>query len=251
MRNKLFFLALLQVSLLMVSCGEKKQEAPAPDAATEEVTPNKDDASQTDAEMTEESEAAIDSKIDNIRKVWKSQSFEVEPGDITPGIHEFALAFCKQYPDYEPNECLSSYLISPSEYKEEKTGYHINDNKAKGFISASSMAQYTTASNFCYWKRKDDHRLFAAWLLEEFENGGDHALIAFYDYDVANDLMKPEPKLTQMVEDAMKGFDSYAVNLPIDGKNIELIGYKFTEEDSAEPTSYQMIWDGQTFQLKK
>ena len=250
MKKKLLFITLIQVSLFLGACGDKKQEAPAPSDTTEEKATS-NTSEENAAQVTEDEDAsATDSEIANIKKFWQVKSFEVEPGDITPGIQEFALAFCKQYPKFISNKTLSEYLISPKEYNEEKTGYHIDDQTKNGYISSSSMAQYTTASRFCYWKRNDGHRLLAVWLEEEHENESGQHLIAFYDYDVANDVMKPEPALTELVENAMSDFDDYAVVLPVEGKNIELNGYTYSD-DSAETTTYQMIWDGQTFKIKK
>ena len=110
------------------------------------------------------------------------------------------------------------------------------------------MVQYTNLTDVCYWNRKDGHQLVAAYMEDSGEGGWFENLVVFYDYDYANDLMTPEPELTQMIEDRMKKFDAYSVQLPREGKDIEVAGYVIDEEqDNADGITLKLKWDGQTF----
>ena len=63
--------------------------------------------------------------------------------------------------------------------------------------------------------------LVAFWLDEDFENDDLSACaIFFYDYDRVTGNMTPRPEWTVMIENAVKGYDAYNVELPVQGKDI-------------------------------
>ena len=251
-KNNLTAFVIAAMLLSTQACGNKNEndEKNADEEKTEVTgtTKGQNDASEvSDVEATSEDT----SEIIRIKGVWRTQAIEVESGDITPGIKEFALAFCKQYAKYKPNEALQSYLIQPKEYNEEKTGCAIIDEERNGFIASHAMSQYNMNTDCCYWKCDNGHRLVAFWLDDEYENEAASAKLAlFYDYDPATDKMTPKPELTDMIENAAKSFDSYEVKLPSEGKDIVLTKFTNADEDSYESTEQLLKWNGQGFDLK-
>ena len=201
--------------------------------------------------------------ISKIRNVWRTHTFNVEPGDITPGINEFTFAFSKEFDNFEPINVMAQYLYSPSDFKKKGNNnyenkrsqdiefiYTIHDNPRYGYMSCSAQTQYDVAAQSCYWKRKNGNRLVAFYLVEEYEEPAESdRLLMFYDYDPAEDTMTPETALTEMVEKKMKKFDTWSVELPEKGKNIIIKGYKYNDDDSCETKEYTMKWDGQNFKF--
>ena len=147
MKNYLTAFVVAAMLLSFQACGNKNEgaEKNADEEKTEFADLTMKDA-EAQEEATEESDAEADdeagSEIEKIAKVWRTQAIEVESGDITPGIQQFALAFCKTYPKYRSNAALQSYLIDPKAYDEEKTGCHINDATKNGFLTSHAMSQF-------------------------------------------------------------------------------------------------------------
>ena len=231
---------------------EKQQEQQASKDSVEAQAGQADKAETADVEKQESQDVQplTDEGIDAISKVWRDRPFNVEPGDITPGVHEFAYAICEQYPGFEANKKMMEYLMDNDECKKERWGYHVTDQPRMGYLRCSSMTQYDTSTTCCYWKRQNGHQLVAVYMNDDHENGDDQQLVAFYDYDPATDVLTPEPKLTEMVENLGKGYDDYEVNLPEKGKDIEVDAFTFSD-DSAQEHQYFLIWNGQTFTVKK
>jgi len=200
------------------------------------------------------------SPISKIKSTWKTHKFNVEPGDITPGINEFTLAFSKEFEQFEPIKVMGDYILSPRDFKSRGNGnfetkssqdyefkYDIHDNPRYGYMSCTANTQFDVSAQSCYWKRKNGNRLVAFYLAEDGEEESEH-LLMFYDYDPLEDIMTPETKLTEMVEKKMKNFDSYSVELPEKGKNIIIKGYK-ENDDNATTKEFTMKWDGQNFKF--
>ena len=60
--------------------------------------------------------------------------------------------------------------------------------------------------------------------------------------------MTPETELTNMVERRVKGYDSYEVELPNEGKDLLIHCYSYNEkEDNAEVDDINLKWNGMTF----
>ena len=247
--------ALLVFPLIIAACAGKseKQQEQQPSESNVEKVGLLDTTATVDNEEQDSQgvQPLTDGGIDEIREVWCDREFNVKPGDKTPGIHEFASSFCKQYPGFLANKKMMQYLMDMKGYNEENTGFHITDRPRNGYLRCSSMSQYDNSTTCCYWKRKNGHRLVAFCMQEDHEaddSGKD--LVVFYDYDVENDLMTPEPSLTDMVEKLVKKHDAYDTLLPDEGKDIEIDAFDFSE-DSAQEYQYLLIWDGQTFKIQK
>ena len=240
----------LAAFLCLAACGKREN------TSSQTNKPVTAMAAKSGGETVQEGAAASDvfsvqeGDIQRIRDTWRKQKIDGGMGDITPGITEFAFAFCGEYKDFAPNAALYTYLMMPGEYKEEETGFAINDKKNNGFVSAHGMGQYDTKTDCCYWNCDDGHQLLAFWLLDEHEDSSDQ-LVLFYDYDREEDILTPRPALTDMIEKAVKGYDSYAVNLPIQGKDIAIDTYTDAGDDSYETGSILLKWNGNGFVQKK
>ena len=250
-------IAILFLALAITACGNKNGENESQEAAKEEVTEKASE--QVNQPIEEETETSVDeqsdfdgSVINTIRKEWKSKTIDVGSGDKTVGISALAFAFCGEYKDYEPNAALYEFLTQPQNYNEEKTGCHVNLDERNGFVSCRAMSQFDLNTDCCYWNRKNGHKLLAVWLTEGHENSeNDAKLVLFYDYDPNTDMLTPEPQLTDIVEKNTASFASYSVVLPDKGKNIEVMTFTENDMDSYDTSSFLMVWDGQTFTVKK
>ena len=203
-------------------------------------------ADQIDSENVADEPAAtaVGSEVQAIAQVWKSRPLNVAAGASTPGIKQFALAFCNRYGDYKACSALTGYLTK----KASDPAFHIEDKARQGYIACRSMAQYPRDLICCFWNCNDGHQLVAFWLDEAYENGESYHLPAFYDYDPASGVMSPRPELTAKVESRMKAFDDYSVVLPDVGKDIVLTGYKIDAvNDCAENTELRLRWNGNGF----
>lgn len=187
------------------------------------------------------------SGIDAIRKTWAKGPFDLDKGDIDPDIETFAFAICKKFPTCKTNKAMMDYLMDPKGYNNEE--YKIESSPRNGYIHCMRQVQTTPITDVCFWNRKNGNKLVAAYMEDTHESGEwAERLVVFYDYDPATDVMTPEPALTKMIENRIKSFDTYAVVLPKEGKDIKVIGYVIDEEnDSADAVNLQLKWDGNTF----
>ena len=234
MRKKFFTAVIMALALTMLACGKKEK------------------TSQEDNASPSEEMADSESVISSIREVWKTKTIDVGNNEGKPEIGQFAFAFCEEYPDYEPNAALQEYLSNPKDYNEDNTDFQINDDTNNGYLSSNFLGQFDFRTDCCYWKRKNGHYLVAFWLCEQFEDMEvPENLVLFYDYDPETFKLTPEPQWTELVEKNTASFTTYEVRLPDEGKDIEVMTYSEAEDDSYEATSFQMIWDGQNFTVKK
>ena len=77
--------------------------------------------------------------------------------------------------------------------------------------------------------------------------------MVFYDYDPDTGMMTPEPELTNMIEKRAKGYTCYYLDLPEEGKDIQMTvvddhGNDMDEDWTEE--SFVLKWDGQSFGWK-
>ena len=186
------------------------------------------------------------SGIGTIRKVWKVNAIDVDPGDQTPGIEQFALAFCKEYPQFPLNRVMRDYLIKGTY---DKSQYEIVNDPNHGYIHCMWEVQTTPVTDVCFWNRSNGNKLVAAYMEDTHESGEWYErLVAFYDFDPATNMMTPEPALTEMIMNRVKKYDCYAVTLPRVGKDINVVGYIIDkEEDSADSKEMLLKWNGMTF----
>ena len=186
------------------------------------------------------------SGIRSIEKVWAAKAIDVDPGDKTPGIEQFALAFCKEYPGFPLNEVLRNYITYDSY---EHSGYEIVNDPSQGYIHCMWEVQTTPVTDVCYWNRNNGNKLVAIYMEDTHESGEWYdRLVAFYDFDPATNMMTPEPALTEMIVNRVKKYDTYAVTLPREGKDIEVVGYIFDEEEDTSDSKEMLLkWNGMTF----
>ena len=251
MINKFLIVALVALPFMLVACGDKAKQSEQ-NAEKKEKTEKAEKKEKSVAKSKVKKDRS-DSEIPTIRRKWASEPLiDVAVGEPAD-IYRFAYAFCKEYAYYKPNKMIFDYIDDPGLYDEDETGFTIDDQPRKGYLSCSLMAECDWSTVCCYWKRDNGHRLVAFWLVEQQESDPlDDHLLAFYDYDPDTDNMMPEEELTEKVEDAMDRFDTYTVRLPADGKDIELIGHDIDEEDdSAENTYYILRWNGYDFRMEK
>ena len=233
MKKHLLAVMLLAAGLMMTACGNNNKQN------------NNKPVVDEKKKVEEPKDEVRTGSIGEIKKVWAKKSFAVDPGDHTPNIETYALAFCDTYPMFEVNRVLANYLVNEV-YDNDQ--YEIISDKKNGYIHCMWEVQYSNFTDVCYWNRKDGHQLIAAYMEDSGEGGWFENLVVFYDYDYANDLLTPEPELTQMIENRMKKYDAYSVVLPREGKDIQVIGYIFDEEnDTADRNELKLKWDGQTF----
>ena len=250
-------MALAAFSFMLIACGDK-QASQEQNAENKSETAKEDNTSaeKTDDAATEEDGFIKEDELhqlSEISRVWASKSLTGIATDKTIDIERFALAFCKEYPTFKPNKAISDYLEAPTKYDEEKSLFHIDNQKKNGFLACRLMTEYDWSTECCYWNRSNGHKLVAFWLSESLESyTKDEHLLAFYDYDPATDTMTPEPILSKKVEDAMSSYDAYTIKLPDEGKDIDLIGHKINlEEDCYDNTCYLLRWNGNDFKMEE
>ena len=253
MKRKFLAIALMAAGLMMTACGNQQKNddvAAEGDSAKSEATAAQDD---------EEFEAPKRG-IESIRKEWAGKSLKVEAKDAV-GIKALALAFCKAYPQCETNKDMRDFLTSPNadkeEYSEDKDyqktgefGYQIYNQPSNGYINCMLYTETNRFTYACYWNRKNGHKLFAAVMDECWEQVNmDQCLVVFYDFDPATGIMKPEPALTKMIEERVKGGDylCYYVSLPEEDKDIEVVAVESVEEEASAEEMWVLKWNGQTF----
>ena len=253
MKRKFLAIALMAAGLMMSACGNQQKNEGA--AAEGDST-----KSEATADEDEEEFEAPKRGIESIRKEWAGKSLKVEAKDAV-GIKALALAFCKAYPQCETNKDMRDFLSSPNadkeEYSEEKDyqkteefSYLIYNQPSNGYIRCMLFTETNRFTYACYWNRKNGHKLFAAVMDECWEQVNmDQCLVVFYDYDPATGIMKPEPALTQMIEERVKGGDylCYYVSLPEEGKDIEVSAVISDEPEASSDDMWVMKWNGQTF----
>lgn len=240
MKKHLLAVMLLAASLMMTACGNGNNNQ------KNNTTPNENNEQKKEEVINTNTEDSFG--IASIRKAWTRENIDVDPGDITPGIEQFALAFCKTYPQYDLNKVLMDYIISPNDYNKDE--YEIVNDPRNGYIHCMWEVQTTPVTDVCYWNRNNDHKLIAAYMEDTHESGEwAERLVVFYDYDPLTVIMTPEPALTEKIEQRMNKYDDYSVILPQNGKDIVVVGYVFDEEnDSADRVEFKLKWDGMTFE---
>ena len=248
--------------LTMSACGSKdKGDVKSAENETEESVESTDNVKTANA--TTANAAGDPTGIVAIRKVWKDKNIDVDAGDITPGIKEYALAFCKEYPKCETNKALMDYLLSPAadtkdvydipaDPKNGEFNYHIESSPRKGHIRCIAEVQTAPLTDVCYWNRSNGHKLFAAYMECTHESDEyDERQVVFYDIDPATGIMTPDIALAEMFEERVKEYDAFSVVLPRDGKDIDVTGYIVDKEnDSADTKDLLMKWNGLSFDWK-
>jgi hypothetical protein len=256
MKRKFLAIALMAAGLMMTACGNSQKN----ESAAIEGDSARSEATAAQAEDEDEFEVP-ERGIDAIRREWAGKPLKVEVKG-TLGIKDFALAFCKAYPQCETNRDLEKFLSSPNANKEEyyeegdfpntgEMGYQIYNKARNGYIHCMLLSETGRDTYACYWNRKNGHKLFAAFMEECWEHTDmDQCLVVFYDYDPATGNMKPEPALTKKIEERVKSDDYlyYYVTLPEEGKDIEVVAIVSDEPEASSDEMWVLKWNGQTFE---
>ena len=233
---------MMMAAMLMVACGDKQKNNGKP------VDSDKLRGKATATTKAETAPASSDDPfgIASVRKAWTGNPIDVDAGDVNRGIEQFAIAFCEEYPQVKTNEAMLNYFMSECKKNEL---YDIISKPRNGYARCIMRVETTQLTEVCYWNRQNDHKLFAAFMTAASESGEEDNLVVFYDYDPATDVLTPEPELTNMIERRVKGYDSYSVDLPDEGKDIVIHAYTVDKEnDSAESDDTTLKWNGMSFE---
>lgn len=276
MRKNFFIILFACLPLMLVACDKQKnnqkqsEETAKQDVKDDVETESDDDESVALDETTDEvakKKQSYDSPIAEIKKVWRDtsiNSFNDDPSNTTPPIHQYVFSFCSEYYEFEPNQVLTRFIGAPRDFKKSpgedayqsdypglQFSYYLIDHPKNGFMSCYGAVQFEYRTECCYWKRNNGHHLVAFYMSEEFENPSmNEHLLAFYDYDPATSQLKPEPKLTDMVEERVEGYNIWTVSLPDKGKDVAVSAYRELDDDSEEEQEFLMKWNGQTFKIE-
>ena len=289
MRKILLLLLVASLSVILSGCNKQQKSVnanPSEGTVKKEVMNETDEAvadTIPDEEYTEDHNDEDDAfsewrikpgEINEIKNEWRTRVIKVFTDNKSPEIHQYVQSFIASYP-YTPNDLLNNYIIdyknnnlltpesflkkgsSEGEYQTDHPSqaysYKIIDHPKSGYMSISANVQYDHRFEYCYWKRNNGHRLFAAYMNGEYENPSmNERLLAFYDYNPATQKMTPEPELTDMVEEKVKGFSSWVMILPDKGKDIEVYVYQENDDDSEDEIEleFDMEWNGQSFTIE-
>lgn len=259
---------MLMAAGMMSACNnsQKNDGRSVANDSTENVTTAALPDDETDADE-EDDFVAPERGIASIKKEWAAKTLQVDGDKAKAGIKQFALAFCKAYPQCETNEAMRQYLSDPVASKKDEYSLDIKKpeydypftfdmycNPRSGFIRSMAEVETDRFTYACYWNRKDGHKLISVYMEECWESASwDQCLVVFYDYDPATGVMTPEPSLTDMIEKRMKEYNCYYLRLPEEGKDIEVIGIKFNEpeedgpEEDWEDFNMKLKWNGSSF----
>ena len=289
MRKILLLLLVASLSVILSGCNKQQKSVnanPSEGTVKKEVMNETDEVvadTIPDEEYTEDHNDEDDAfsewrikpgEINEIKNEWRTRVIKVFTDNKSPEIHQYVQSFIASYP-YTPNDLLNNYIIdyknnnlltpesflkkgsSEGEYQTDHPSqaysYKIIDHPKSGYMSISANVQYDHRFEYCYWKRNNGHRLFAAYMNGEYENPSmNERLLAFYDYNPATQKMTPEPELTDMVEEKVKGFSSWVMRLPDKGKDIEVYVYQENDDDSEDEIEleFDMEWNGQSFTIE-
>ena len=243
------------LSFMLTACGNKQanqaqtDESQAESVAEEQV----EEPFIREGELEDDGADPADCKIPAIRNTWAPKKLTGVASNGKFDIELFALAFCKAYPDYEPNKSLIDYLNDPTNYNEEEADYRIDDKKKNGYLSCYMQKDLDWGTVCCYWNRNNGHKLVAFWMTEEhLSYDKAEQMLAFYDYDPATDTMTPEPDLCKKVLEVTSQYDTYGITLPDEGKDITALCHNLeTYHDNAVEAHYVFRWNGYDFRPEK
>ena len=256
MKKHFTAIMLVAAALIMTACGNKAGNGETQDSTAV--------AENTNQEVTEEEDdyEVPERTIVSIRQTWADKTLKVDANQSKASIKDFTKAFCEAYPQCKTNEALKRYLSDPdvaakNEYSLEIDNpeydypdeFDIYCNPKSGFIRCMQVLQTDRYTYACYWNRTNGHKLVAAYMEECWEQvDWNQCLICFYDYDPATGVMAPEPALTKMIEKRMKQYElCYYIQLPEEGKDIEVVGVDNMEEDAYADETFTLKWDDMTF----
>ncbi|MBQ7420497.1 MAG: hypothetical protein IJV17_07175 [Prevotella sp.] len=253
MKKALFSFAIAVVATALVACGNKqKNNGQSVDSVSAEKAVTT--VAEVDGEHNDEdADGDEPSGITFIRNIWADGiehgggRIQIGLRDIKDDINRFAVAFCRTYPSIETNKELRDYFIDPSLFK--KDLYKVESSPRSGYVRCMMATEQFSQTEACYWNRKNGHKLVAIYMADNHEDETEsEQLVVFFDYDPATDMMTAEPALTKMIEERVKDYSTYTVQLPKEGKDIEVIGHIIdVENDYADNKMMKLLWNGTTF----
>lgn len=189
-------------------------------------------------------------EVKTIERQWAGKSLQVIITGQKAGIHDFASAFCLQYPKYRPNACLTDYLKRPGDYSWEEKHYFVEDAPRNGFIKCDMGWQCDYTTEMCYWRRTNGHSLVGVLLQVGHEGEGsetDYALL-FYDYDPSSRIMKPDMTIYRAVKELVRRHSgNLSFRLPNEEKDIRVVSVKWNAEDDFDFEEFFLKWTGNSF----
>ncbi|MBR5102080.1 MAG: hypothetical protein IK092_03045 [Muribaculaceae bacterium] len=203
-----------------------------------------------EAEEPVSEETKLTGDLASYVRSWDKVRIKVDGGS-SPNVRMFAKALCRQFNGYGPAEALENYTTYPNDYDYNEDLYQIEDKTSNGYIHCTGLTQFQNKIACCYWRRSNGHRLVALWIGAEKENPSlNKHLLAFYDFDPSTGYLTPEKELTRKVDNKVRGYDSYVVDLPIEGKNIIIQAFNYDYDgDSANSREFKLRWNGDSFNL--
>ena len=238
--------------MFLTGCGKSANEgesASGESKDTKEVT-TKQAEGQTESESADVDED-LPEGIDSMTSGLAETPITVSPKGAKVNIQDFAQAFCSQYDRYEPNEKILKYLANPKAYNEEAEIYRVESDITNGYIRSMLLTEVVRETQMCYWNRKNGHSLVGVFMENGSENSKSENVFMFYDYDPKTNIMTPDTDVCQVVEKVAldKAFDGYALELPQEGKDIEVKLYSPNDVESYDITIKTLKWTGDTFTL--
>ena len=236
----------------LTGCGKSAKEG---ENVPDESKDNKEVVTES-AEAQAESESAdtdedVESGLYEMTSNWKNTPITVSPKGAKVNIQDFAQALCSQYDGYEPNKKMLKYLANPKTYNKEAEVYDVFSDVKNGYIRSMLLTEVVRETQMCYWNRKNGHSLVGVFMENGSENSKSENVFMFYDYDPKTNIMPPDTDVCQVVEKVAldKAFDGYALELPQEGKDIEVKLFTPNDVESYDITIKTLKWTGDTFTL--
>jgi len=245
--------ALAALSLVLVACGNKQatqNDAQPSDSAAVEATAQ--EAQQADGEMTDDGVNPGETAVPAIRDVWAQTPISPVAADGTATISKMAFAFCQEFTDYMPNKSLLEYLAFPNRYNEDEASYLIIDKKNNGYLSCYMKADLDWGVECCYWNIAGGKKLVAFWLTENHLSWDKaEQALAFYEYDSDSDTLEPVPDIARTILDVTDRYDSFGLNLPVEGKDIAALCHNTANPSHPVEVQYVFRFTGAGFKAEK
>ena len=236
----------------LTGCGKsaKEGESASGESKDDQETPT-ESAEVQDGSESADTDENVEEGLFTITSNWKQTPITVSPKGAKANIQDLAQAFCSQYDRFDPNEKILKYLAAPKAYDEDAELYRVESDIANGYIKSFLLTEVGRLTNMCYWNRKNGHSLVGVFMENGSESGKSENVFMFYDYDPKTNIMTPDMDVYKVVEKVAldKAFDGYALELPQEGKDIEVKLYTPNEHDSYDVTIKTLKWTGDTFTL--
>jgi hypothetical protein len=254
MKRYFMVTALAALSFVLIACGNKQATQTADQQAdSSAVEATAEEPQLGDGEEADDGVGPGETALPAIRDVWAQTPISPVAADGTATIGNIAFAFCQEFSDYMPNKSLVEYLAFPDRYKEDDATYLIVDKKKNGYLSCYMKADLDWGVECCCWNLAGDKKLVAFWLTENHLSWAKaEQLLAFYEYDPDSDMLEPVPEMSRSILDVLERYDSFGINLPIEGKDIAALCHNTeTNHDHAVEAQYIFRFNGTGFKAEK